>query len=168
MTAALVAQILLLGYHQLTTWFDFHPFNGARNYSRREKLAEAGSNAVLMSLAPLGFAFHVRGLMLFGVFYYFVLFAAELIIWWVPYLSVPAGRWRGVYNRLLALATSNFAAGDTLDHWVKIHRRLHADTITLLAARENRPVPNLEHTILHAWTLITAVATLLACWSSRA
>ena len=161
MIAAIVSQLLLLVYHQLTTWVDLHPFNGARNYSRRERLAETGFNAVLMSLAPVGFAFHLRGLMVFGVVYYFVLLAVELIIWWVPYFAVPNGRWRIVYNRLLALATSNFEPGDTLSHWVKIYHRLHAGTITLLPIRDNRPVPNLEHMILHCWTLVTAVTTLI-------
>jgi len=161
MIAAVVTQLLLLVYHQVTTWMDLHPFNGARNYSRREKLAETGVNAVLMSLAPVGFAFHLRGLMVFGVTYYFVLFAAELIIWWVPYFTVPNGRWRVVYNQLLALATSNFAAGDTLNQWEEIYHRLHAGTITLLPVRDNRPVPNLEHMILHGWTLVTAVITLI-------
>jgi len=55
-------QILLLAYHQLTTHVDFYPFNGARNYSRGEKFAEAGTNLVLMSLAPVGFALYVHAL----------------------------------------------------------------------------------------------------------
>src|SRR5436190_10029677 len=85
MTAALASQLLLLGYHQVTSWFDFYPFNGVRNYSCREKFAEVTVNAGLMSLAPIGFGFHITGLMIFGVIYYFVLLAAELIIWWIPY-----------------------------------------------------------------------------------
>lgn len=161
MTPIVVCQLGLLAYHQITTWFDFFPFNGARNYSRKEKLAEAGSNAVLMSLAPIGFGFHLKGLMTFGVVYYFVLFAVELIIWWVPYFTEPSGRWRIVYNRLLAGATSNFQPGDTLDHWKVIYHRLHRGTIGFLPARGDRPVPNLEHTILHAWTLVTAIVTLV-------
>src|SRR5437879_1996172 len=132
MIAAVVSQILLVAYHQITTWFDFYPFNGVRGYSRKEKIAEAGSNAVLMSLAPIGFAFRIKALMTFGVVYYFVLFAVELIIWWLPYFTVPSGRWRTVYNRLLSLATSNFESGDTLDHWKVIYKRLHRSTITLL------------------------------------
>ena len=161
-TIAIICQIILLAYHQLTTYFDFFPFNGARNYSRTEKLAEGGSNFVLMTLAPIGFGFHIRGLMIYGVVYYYFLFAAELIIWWIPYLTVPSGRWRGIYNCLLACATSNFEKGDTLTHWCDIHKRLHRGTITFLPIRDDRPVPNLEHTILHAWTLITAVVTTAA------
>jgi len=80
----------------------------------------------------------------------------------VPYLTVPTGRWRSVYNRLLAFATSNFEKGDTLDHWTAIYQRLHRGTITFLPARSDRPVPNLEHTILHTWTLVTAIVTLAA------
>ncbi len=161
MIPTVVCQLVLLAYHQITTWFDFYPFNGARYYSRNQKLAEAGSNAVLMSLAPIGFGFHLKGLMTFGVVYYFVLFAIELIIWWVPYFTVPSGRGRTVYNRLLSVATSNFEPGDTLENWKAAHDRLHRGTITFLPARDDRPVPNLEHTILHAWTLVTAIVTLV-------
>jgi hypothetical protein len=164
--AALFFQIVLLVYHQLTTHLDFFPFNGARNYSFKEKFAEGGSNFVLMILAPIGFAFHIRGLMIYGVIYYFFLFAAELIIWWVPYFTVPSGRWRGIYNFLLSCVTSNFEKGDTLTHWTAIHKRLHADTITFLPPRADRPVPNLEHTILHAWTLLTAIVTATAWFTA--
>jgi len=159
---AIICQVVLLAYHQLTTYVDFFPFNGACNYSLNEKLAEGGSNFVLMILAPIGFVFHIRGLMTYGVVYYFFLFAVELIIWWVPYFTVPAGHWRGIYNRLLSLATSNFEKGDTLAHWCDIHSRLHSGTIAFLPGRAGRPVPNLEHTILHVWTLITAVITAAA------
>lgn len=159
MHATLASQLILLAYHQITSWFDFHPFNGVRHYSRSEKAAEVSINAVLMSLAPIGFAGRIHGLMVFGVIYYFVLFAAELTIWWIPYFTTPTGAWRRAYNRALALATSNFEPGDTLDHWVAIYNRLHRDTITFLPRCAGRPVPNLEHTILHAGTLVTALLT---------
>ena len=119
-----------------------------------------------MSLAPIGFGLHIKPLMTFGVVYYFVLFAIELIIWWVPYLTVPRGHWRRVYNLLLACGTSNFEKGDTLDHWIGAYQRLHRGTITFLPARDNRPVPNLEHTILHAWTLVTAVITAVTYFAA--
>jgi len=154
-------QILLLAYHQLTTHADFYPFNGARNYSRNEKLAEAGINLILMSLAPLGFALRIHGLMIYGVIYYYFLFAAELIIWWIPFLTVPVGRSRVIYNFLLSCVTSDFAEGDALTRWYATYQRLHAGTITFLPSREGRPIPNVEHTILHTLTLATAVITTL-------
>ena len=157
----LFCQIALLVYHQVTTLVDLFPFNGSRYYERKEKLAEAAVNGTLMLVAPIGFGFHIRGLMIYGVIYYFVLFAVELIIWWVPYFSNPSGPWRHLYNFLLSLSTSNFGKGDTLDHWREIYNRLHRQTITVLPARVGRPVPNLEHCILHAGTLVTALVTAI-------
>ncbi len=69
MARILFCQLALLVYHQLTTLLDFFPFNGSRHYPRKEKLAEAGGNGILMSLAPIGFGFHIRGLMINGVIY---------------------------------------------------------------------------------------------------
>jgi hypothetical protein len=162
MIPALVSQIVLLVYHQATTYVDLFPFNGARNYSRNERLAEMGSNAVLMGLAPLGFLFDSHALQMYGVVYYFVLFVIELVIWWVPYFVVPQGGWRRIYNTALAIGTSDFQSGDTLTHWIGVYERLHAETLTILPRRAGRIVPNVEHMILHAWTLVTAVATLRA------
>lgn len=165
--APVICQIVLLGYHQLTTHFDFFPFNGARNYTAKEKLAEGGSNFVLMTLAPVGFVWSIRSLMTYGVVYYYFLFAAELIIWWIPYFTVPSGRRRRIYNFLLSCATSNFTGGDTLTHWCEVHKRLHGGTIGFLPTREDRPVPNLEHAILHVWTFVTAIATTVAWQHAR-
>lgn len=160
MFAVLFCQILLLVFHQVTTLADFFPFNGSRNYTRTEKLLEASINGVLMLLPPLGFAFHIHGLMIFGVIYYSVLFCIELIIWWVPYVTTPSGRGRDIYNRFLAFATLDFEKGDGLARWQAIYDRLHRGTTTVLPSRGNRPVPNLEHMILHAWTLVTAIVTV--------
>ncbi len=155
MITALICQIVLLVYHQATTFLDLFPFNGVRNYARHERLVEMGVNAVLMGLAPLGFAFDIHALQIYGVIYYFFLFLTELLIWWVPYFVVPQGVWRRVYNNALAIGTSNFEPGDTLTHWISIHQRLHSETITIFPRRAGRIVPNLEHTILHLWALVT-------------
>jgi len=163
--SAIFCQLLLLVYHQVTTLFDFFPFNGARHLDRRERFAECSVNGLLMILPPIGFGFHVRWLMTFGLIYYFVLFAIEIVIWWIPYLTTPSGRWRGVYNRLLSLAASNFEKGDTLNRWEAIHRRLYQDTISFLPNRRGGIVPNLEHVILHGWTLLTALLTAVA-WAA--
>jgi hypothetical protein len=160
MIVAVICQIILLVYHQVTTLVDLYPFNGARHYTRRERWAEADINIVLMSLAPIGFMRHIRGLMIYGVVYYFVLFSIELIIWWVPYFFTPRGKVRMVYNLALAIGTSNFGKGDALDRWLAIHQRIHHGTISFLPARAGRIRPNLEHMLLHAWTLFTAVITL--------
>lgn len=160
MIAAVVCQIVLLVYHQITTLIDLYPFNGVRNYTKAERWAEASINGVLMSLTPIGFALGIRSLMIYGVVYYFVLFFIEIIIWWVPYFFDPRGIFRKVYNVVLAVGTSNFEKGDPLCHWKVIHERIHSETISLLPVRAGRIRPNLEHTLLHSWTLLTAVVTL--------
>jgi hypothetical protein len=162
---ALVCQLVLLAYHQVTTGFDLFPFNGARRYTRKERLAEMASNAILMGLAPIGFAFDIHPLMTYGAFYYFVLFAFEIIIWWIPYLVEPRGKWRRVYNFALSLGTSNFEPGDTLSRWLQVHQRLHADTLSIVPRKPGRVVPNLEHTLLHIWTLVTAVISFRAIYA---
>jgi hypothetical protein len=159
MLPAVVCQLLLLAYHQCTTVIDLYPFNGVRNHSGRERWVEAGVNAILMSLPPIGYFFGIRGLMIFGTVYYFALFFIEIVIWWIPYFTVPTGVWRAIYNRFLVLATSNFEKGDTLDNWTAIHRRLHSGTISPLPPNRGPIVPNLEHILLHVWTLVTALAT---------
>jgi hypothetical protein len=160
--AALACQLVLLAYHQATTFLDLHPFNGARHYTSQERIAEMATNAVLMGLAPIGFAFGIRALQVYGAWYYFVLFGIELTIWWVPYFVVPQGAWRRAYNLALGLGTSDFQPGDTLGRWQAIHARIHAGTTTVLPRRAGRITPNLEHMLLHAGTLVTAIVTLHA------
>jgi hypothetical protein len=131
-------QVLLLAYHQVTTQVDLFPFNGVRFYKGWEKALECAVNGILMSLAPIGFLFHVRGLMWYGVVYYFVLFLEEMRVWWIPYFFGPSKAWREAYDRL------------------------HSRTIKVLPARGDNPTPNLEHMILHTLTLATAMTTLFA------
>ena len=168
MLLALACQIVLLIYHQVTTLVDLHRFNGVRYTQRRERYAEAGVNFVLMGLAPVGYALHNHGLMLYGAIYYVVLFAIEIVIWWIPYFTWPAGAWRRAYNVALSLATSSFEPGDTLDRWRAVHERIHGSTVFVLPRKSGRIVPNLEHMLLHAWTLVAALATLHAYHSANA
>ena len=135
---AIILQIALLVYHQVTTLCDFFPFNGVRFYSRQETLLEAGVNFVLMSLPLLGFIGRASLLMKFGVVYYFILFSVECATWWAPYFLGPSPKGLECYNRI------------------------HRQTITVIPRRGNNPAPNLEHLILMALTLLTAIVTCVA------
>ena len=167
LVASVVCQLLLLAYHQTTTLLDLHPFNGVRNAVRAERLVEAAVNAVLMALAPIGYIFGVHALQVYGVIYYFVLLFFEVVIWWIPYLADPSGRARRVYNVLLAVATMSYGERDALADWTRRHRRLHAGTVTPLPAGRGPITPNLEHMILHALTVLTAVVTAAAFAATR-
>ena len=159
---AILCQLGLLAYHQTTTLVDLYPFNGVRNASLSERFLEAGVNLVLMGLAPIGFTLGIPALMVYGVVYYFVLLFFELIIWWVPYFATPAGRWFTSYNLALSIATGQVGQQNALTEWASRHRRLHKGTVTLLNPGKGPIRPNLEHMILHGWTLITAVSTSAA------
>jgi hypothetical protein len=78
---------------------------------------------------------------------------------------VPSGWWRRIYNALLALATFDLSGGDVLDRWLAVHHRLHSATVTVLPRWPNRINPNLEHMLLHLWTLVTAVVTWRAVYA---
>lgn len=162
---ALACQVALLVYHQVTTLVDLHPFNGVRHYQRREKVIEAGVNAALMGTAIAGTVIGSGWMLGFAAVYYPVLFLMEIVIWWVPYFTQPAGKLRAVYNVGLALGTSDFSSGDTLSRWVAIYQRTHASTLTPLPRRAGLVVPNLEHIILHAGTALVVTVTLLYYFS---
>jgi hypothetical protein len=137
-TMVILLQVALLLYHQVTTWFDFFPFNGARFYSRRETCIEAGANFIPMALAAAGFIWHLSVLMKFGVVYYFILFAVECATWWAPHFLGPSPKWLECYNRI------------------------HRQTITVIPRRGDNPAPNVEHLVLMVLTLATALATFMA------
>jgi hypothetical protein len=135
---AIALQLAVLFFHQVTTIFDLFPFNGARFSARRERFLEAGFNGALMAPGPLGFILGISSLMRFGTAFYFILFVGELATWWVPYF---------------------FGASPK---WAEIYARVQGRTITIVPRRGANPAPNLEHLILMALTLATALATLAA------
>lgn len=142
LTAALIFQLLLLLYHQLTTLCDFYPFNNVRHYTIRERLTECGVNGALMLAPFIGFAFQVQWLMIAALFVYPVLLIGEYLNWWRHYFFGPTEAWLETYNRLFK------------------------STVIVLPPIKNHPVPNLEHTILHSLTLLTAIFTYIAYFTA--
>ena len=131
-----IIQLVLLAYHQVTTAFDFYPFNGVRFTKSSERHIEQAVNAVLMGLPIVGFSLHVTWLTYYGVAYYFILFSVECATWWVPYFCGASQK------------------------WLEIYLRVHSTTLGLLPGRGSRTAPNLEHLILMLLTALTAILTL--------
>ena len=138
MAVALTLQLLLLAYHQITTLFDLYPFNGARFSPLRERGLEAAVNFALMGVGPIGFGFGIPFLIRAATAYYPILFACELATWFVPYFFGASPKWQEIYNRV------------------------QGQTIMVLPRRDPNPTPNLEHLILMALTVATAIVTLAA------
>jgi hypothetical protein len=135
---ALIVQAVLLVYHQVTTLFDFFPFNGVRGSSRAERLGEAAVNFVFMGFPLVGLIVRTHGLMQSGVFGNFYILSGEFATWWIPYFFGPSPKWLEIYSRV------------------------QRSTIMVLPRRGTNPVPNLEHLILMVLTGSAAVTSLLA------
>ena len=136
-TFALIMNILHAGYHQVTTNFDFYPFNNIRAYTAKQRLAEAAVNFVTMGF-PLA-AVIINTHKLTGIACCFLAFTlcGEFLSWWKGYLFGASDKWKAIYARI------------------------HKNTITFLPPIHNNPIPNLEHCILHFITIVTFIATLL-------
>lgn len=142
LTATLAIQFLLLVYHQLTTLCDWYPFNNVRSYSIKERLTECGINGFIMASPLIGFYFHIPWMMMAALLIYPVLLIGEYLSWWKPYFFGGSEAWQITYNRLFK------------------------NTLIVLPAIKDHPVPNLEHTLLHGLTLATTVITYIAYFTA--
>jgi hypothetical protein len=132
--------LLLLIYHQLTTWLSLFPWNDTKQYSRKELILEAGTNGLLMGLGVLclvqgnaGF-FHY-----FPLIYYPFLFTGECFQWWLPYFSDE-----------FAKRKVNFD-----------YEKLFSRTTKLIPHKIGKRTPDANHIVLH---LITIITIILVYW----
>lgn len=135
---ALILQVVHLLYNQIATLIDLFPFNGVRFYSRKERLTEAAVNGVIMIFPVLAYGSGNQLLMEMGLLCLVVLFLGEIATWWIPYFFGASPKWMEIYSRV------------------------HGQTLTPLPRRGVNPVPNLEHLILMAITLLTTVVSFAA------
>jgi membrane-associated phospholipid phosphatase len=146
---ALVLAVASLAFHLLTTLVDFFPFNNVRGSRPDERLTEAIVNGIPLLLGIALIAVSgipaVRWLAWVAVAIFAILAVLGLLLWWLPYLADVTVPWATV-------------PGVT---WSELHARTYADTIIVVPPIGDRPRPNLEHMILHALFLGTAVTTLL-------
>ena len=142
---ALGLQLTTLAFHQVTTNVDLYPFNNIRHYTRRERLTESAVNGAVMLLPVVLLLTGNLAATVVAAVLLSLLFLMELLMWWLPYAtgrSVPA-----------------LTQGD--EPWPALHQRIFAPTVTVVPPIGSNPRPNLEHTLLHALTLCSAVATWL-------
>ncbi|HJW16175.1 MAG TPA: hypothetical protein VJ499_03600 [Flavisolibacter sp.] len=138
MTALTIGvQLLLLAYHQATTFFDLFPFNNVREYSINERITECLINGIIMIAPLIGFYLHIEWMMAASLIIYPALLIAEYFNWWKPYF---------------------FGASDA---WQKVYDRLFRTTIIVLPPVKKNPIPNLEHLVLHVLTLIACIVTYI-------
>lgn len=133
----LTVQVAQLLYHQLTTNFDFYPFNNIRKYSRCQRLLESSVNGFMM-LLPIGATLLNTKASVVGAFIVLGgLLIGEYLSWWHPYFFGAGGEWQAT------------------------HTAIFQPTRTVLSPIKNHPVPNLEHCLLHSLTLLCLGLTII-------
>ncbi|ANY69022.1 hypothetical protein BBD42_22950 [Paenibacillus sp. BIHB 4019] len=136
----LIVQLTTFSYHQLTTRFDFYPFNGIRHYSAKERRNEALINGIVMAVpVMLTFARTPLWIGIGGLIWTLVLVGA-ILNWWLPYVS--------------GVTVYKMPNNET---WQQVYDRIFSKTIILLPSIKNNPRPNLEHIILHVLILSSAI-----------
>jgi hypothetical protein len=136
-TFALIMNILHLAYHQVTTNVDLYPFNNIRSYTTGQRIAESTVNFITMGFPLAALIINTQRLVGIGCCCLAFTLCGEFLRWWKGYLFGASEKWRSIYSTI------------------------HKETITFLPPRKDNPVPNLEHCILHAITIITFTATLI-------
>jgi hypothetical protein len=128
--------ILILIYHQVTTTISIFPWNDTSKYTKKEIITEAGSNGLLMGFGVICLLLPDKGFFHFyPLFYYPFLFAGEIFQWWLPYFSDKFSKMR---------------LGD--DYEIRFAR-----TTKIFKSRNGKHLPDANHTLLHALTVITLI-----------
>lgn len=122
-TVAIIFQVTLLLFHQVTTLFDFYPFNNVRPYTFKERLTECCVNGIIMAFPAAGFCLQVDWISTASLDIYPVLLLGEYRNWWRHYFFGPTDGWQQTYNRLFR------------------------HTIIVLPPIKDHPVPNFEQTL---------------------
>jgi hypothetical protein len=135
-TFALIMNLLHLVYHQITSNFDFFPFNNIRSYTPKQRVAEVVVNFITMGFPVVALLINKHSLVKAACFFLGFFLFGEFLSWWKGYF---------------------FGASDK---WKTIHEKVFKDTITFLPPIKQNPIPNLEHCILHGITIIAFSATL--------
>ena len=136
----LIAAILLLIYHQLTTWLPLFPWNDLDNLSRKDILLESCWNGTLMGLGVLSlFHGYTDGFKYYPLVYYPFLLTGEFFQWWLPYFS------------------DNFAKSKyNFDYEPRYSR-----TLKFLPHEAGKRTPDANHTVLHLYTLVVLVLVFI-------
>lgn len=136
-TIAFILTILHVSYHQVTTNFDFYPFNNIRNYTLKQRIAEASVNLITMGFPVVALLINNHKIVGIACFFLGFTLCGEFLSWWKGYLFGASEKWKAIY------------------------KVIHKETITFLPPIKDNPVPNLEHCILHFLTVVTFISTVI-------
>lgn len=137
---ALVLQILLFLYFEVTTLVPLFPWNDLSKYSRKEKFTEAIANGLIILLCIGLFATKIKWLMAISVMFYLVFLVMQILTWWMPYLT-------GIHLKQFprSLYESHFK-----------------NTIKWLPPVKGHIIPDAQHNVLQLISILTLITSSIA------
>lgn len=137
---AVTLQVLLLIYFESITLVNLYPWNDLSNYTFKEKVIEATTNGIVITLALGLFFTQIKGLMILSVMIWFVFLLMQLLVWWMPYVTG-----RHLKQFPMALYHTHFQA-----------------TLKILPPIKNHIVPDAQHNVLQLISLVTFLVSTIA------
>ena len=131
------SMVVMLAYFILDNHVDLYPWNNLATSQLPSTLA----GVIPFGIYAVAFAVGYRWLMVIGAVHSYVWLALQICQWWVPYLFGPT------------LLHRDF-------RWYYAHG--YDGTIKILPGIDNRPIPDAQHLVLQALSLIVAITATMA------
>lgn len=140
---AIVFQILLFLYFEITTLVNLYPWNDLSKYSNKEKITEATVNGIIIILSFGLFITQLKWLMIISVLFWFIFLFMQILNWWMPYLT-----------------------GKHLKQFPKTLYESHfKNTFKLLPPIKDHIIPDAQHNVLQIISLITFMVSAFSVFS---
>jgi|SRR5690625_3492233 len=137
---AVVLQIILLLYVEITTLVNLYPWNDLAKYTNKEKMLEATVNGLTILLGIVLFVSGIKWLMIVSVIFWLIFLLMQLLNWWMPYLT---GKHLNQFPR-------------------KLYDTHFQETLKILPPIKDHIIPDAQHNVLQLISLVVFVVSLLA------
>jgi hypothetical protein len=131
------AMVVMLAYFILDNHVDLYPWNNLITPQLPSTLA----GAIPFGIYAATFAMGRRWLMLIGAVHSYVWLALQIRQWWIPYLFGPTALHRDF-------------------EWYYAHG--YDRTIKILPSMDTRPIPDAQHLVLQALSLVVVITATTA------
>ncbi|MBS4200522.1 hypothetical protein KHA93_12865 [Bacillus sp. FJAT-49732] len=139
---AILFQILVFLYFEITTLVNLFPWNDLSKYTVRQKWTEAISNGVILLVCIGLFATKTSWGMGISLLFWVFFFIMQLLTWWMPYVM-----------------------GQHLKQFPKTLYESHfSRTVKILPPIKNHIVPDAQHNVLQLLSLSAIIFSIAAFW----
>lgn len=137
---AIIFQILVFLYFEITTLVNVFPWNDLDKYTNRQKWIEGISNGIILLVCIGLFATKTSWGMGISLVFWVFFFIMQLLTWWMPYLT-----------------------GKHLKQFPKTLYESHfSRTVKLLPPIKNHIIPDAQHNVLQLLSLVTIIFSIAA------